>query len=334
MPKVSILMPVYNAGQYLSQALDSIISQRFRDWELILINDGSTDDSESIIRQHEDERIYYIKNPVNLKLIKTLNKGIDYCGGQYIARMDADDICYADRLGHQVAFMDSHPECLMCGTSATVIDGNGKKTGKIHNLADNDYLQINLMFSPPFIHPSVMIRREVLQQNRYDEAYKHAEDYELWCRIAKQGKIANIGSELLQYRWHESNVSVIHNDAQEELKNKIIKDELSRLDITPTEDELYYHRITFQLYNLGNKQDMSVDLFKEVSAWFAKLVKQNSIKQVYNQPALIAFLWARWIVLCISQKKYTKIMSPAFAKYSPDILTRLVKLILFLRKKQ
>lgn len=82
MPKVSILMPVYNAEQYLSQALDSIVSQSFEDWELILINDGSTDRSESIIMDYDDERIFYIKNPVNLKLIKTLNKGIDYCGGQ------------------------------------------------------------------------------------------------------------------------------------------------------------------------------------------------------------------------------------------------------------
>ena len=106
MPKVSILMPVYNAEQYLSQALDSIVSQSFEDWELILINDGSTDRRESIIMDYDDERIFYIKNPVNLKLIKTLNKGIDYCGGQYIARMDADDICHPDRLKRQVEFLD------------------------------------------------------------------------------------------------------------------------------------------------------------------------------------------------------------------------------------
>jgi len=334
MPKVSILMPVYNAGQYLSRALDSILAQGFRDWELILINDGSTDNSESIITQYDDERIYYIKNPVNLKLIKTLNKGIDYCGGQYIARMDADDICHPDRLKRQVEFLDSKPECLMCGTSAIVIDGNEKKTGKIRNLTDNDYLQISLMFSPSFIHPSMMIRSEVLQHNRYDEAYKHVEDYDLWCRIAKQGKIANIDSELFEYRWHDSNVSVVHNKAQEELKDKIIKDEISRLGIIPTEDELYFHKITFQLYNLGSRLDVSIDLFKEVSGWFSKLIHQNSIKQVYSQPALIAFLWSRWAVLCISQKKYVKIMSPSFASYNPAILSRLIKLILFLRKKQ
>ena len=334
MPKVSILMPVYNAGQYIAQAIESIISQSFKDWELILINDGSTDNSESVVMQYEDDRIYYIKNAENLRLIKTLNKGIDYCDGQYIARMDADDICLPDRLKQQVDFLDSHTDYLMCGTSASVIDNSGKKTGKIHNLTDNSYLQISLLFSPSFIHPSMMIRKEILQQNKYDEAYKHVEDYELWCRIARQGKIANIDKELLEYRWHDSNVSVLHSKVQDELKDKIIKEELKRLDITPTDNELYCHKITFRLYNLGNRQNTTVDIYQDVSNWFCKLIQQNQIKGIYNQSDLMAFLWSRWAVLCISQKNYSKIMSPSFATCKPDIIRQLIKLILFLRKKK
>lgn len=333
MPKVSILMPVYNAEQYLSQALDSIVSQSFEDWELILINDGSTDRSESIIMDYDDERIFYIKNPVNLKLIKTLNKGIDYCGGQYIARMDADDICHPDRLKRQVEFLDSHPQVLMSGTAAAVIDNSGKKTGNIHNLTSDDYLQINLMFSPSFIHPSMMIRTEVLKQNKYDEAYKHVEDYDLWCRIAKLGKVANIDDELLRYRWHDSNVSVLNSEVQCELKDELIKRELSRLDLIPIELELYCHKVTFQLYALGNKLDVPVDRFEDIANWFTKLIRQNEIKHIYLQPALVAFLWSRWAVLCISQKKYGKVLFPPFAKYNPAILSRLIKLIFFLRKK-
>lgn len=334
MPKVSILMPVYNAGKYISQAIESIISQSFKDWELILINDGSTDNSESIIMQYEDSRIYYIKNTENLQLIKTLNKGIDYCDGQYIARMDADDICLPDRLKQQVDFLDHHPDYLICGTSAIVVDNDGVKTGKIHNLTDNNYLQISLLFSPSFIHPSMMIRKEILQQNRYDEAYKHVEDYELWCRIAQQGKIANIGRELLKYRWHNTNISVVNNRAQDELKDKIIKDGLKRLDIVPTEKELFCHKITFQLYSLGNKQVISVDTYNEISEWFTKLISQNKIKNIYNQSDFIAFLWSRWMVLCISQKNYRKIITPSFVSFKPAIIARLIKLTLFLRKKK
>lgn len=332
MSKVSILMPVYNAGQYLSEAIDSICSQSFKDWELILINDGSTDNSETIISRYSDNRMYYIKNPVNLGLIKTLNKGIDFCGGEYIARMDADDISFPERLRKQIDFMDAHPDYLMCGTNAAVINSRGGRTGKIRNLPDNDLLQISLLFSPSFVHPSVMIRREVLLENRYDEAYKHVEDYELWCRIAKHGKVANLEDELLAYRWHDSNVSVLNNEIQDKLKDKIISDELGMLDITPTDEELFCHRITFSLYSLGNKQEVSVPRFNDISGWFSKLIRQNRIKRTYNQKGFVAFLWARWIVLCVSQKKYGGIIPP-FASLKPTVLMKLLKLMFFLRNK-
>jgi glycosyltransferase involved in cell wall biosynthesis len=332
MPKVSVLMPVYNAEAYLAEAIDSIIFQTFTDWELILINDGSTDNSEMIISRYSDNRIYYIKNPVNLGLIKTLNRGIDFCGGEYIARMDADDISFPERLRKQIDFLDAHPDYLMCGTNAVVINNQGDRTGKIRNLPDNDLLQINLLFSPSFVHPTVMIRREVLLENRYDEAYKHVEDYELWRRIAKQGKVANLGDELLAYRWHDSNVSVLNSKVQDKLKDKIISDELGTLDIALTDEELFCQKITFSLYSLGNKQEISVSQFNNISGWFSKLIRQNRIKRMYNQKDFIAFLWARWIVLCVSQKKYGRIIPP-FASLNPAVLIKLLELMLFLKKK-
>lgn len=334
MPKVSVLMPVYNAGQYLNQAIDSILAQSFKDWELILINDGSTDNSESIICRYDDERIYYIKNATNQGLIRTLNKGIGYCHGEYVARMDADDISHPDRFKYQVDFLDNHPVYIMCGTNATVIDNADNQTGKIRNFTDNDYLQVNLLFSPPFIHPSVMIRSEILQHNRYNERYKHVEDYELWTRIAKLGKIANISKELLEYRWHDSNVSVVNNEVQEELKDKVIANQLETLGIQPTKEELYYHKITFRLYQLGNKQNIDPISIKNISNWFSNILQHNKIKKVYKQSDLIAYLWSRWIVLCVSQKKYGEAFSPDFKTYNPSVLTKLLKLILFLRKKQ
>lgn len=333
MPKVSILMPVYNAEQYLAQALESIIYQDFKDWELILINDGSTDTSDAIIRQYEDERIYYIINEQNLGLIKTLNKGIHYCHGKYIARMDADDIAVADRLGRQVDFLNSHSDYLMCGTNAIVVDSNGRKTGSIKNLPDNDMLQVNLLFSVPFIHPTVMVHREVLQHNQYDEAYKHIEDYELWYRIAKLGKIANIDRNLLAYRWHDTNVSVVHDKEQERLKNDIICNQLKELDLVPTEKELYCHRITFRLYDMGKKQNVSVEQFEDVSDWFTKLLQQNKKKKIYKQADMQAFLWSRWAVLCISQKRYSKILFPRFRSFNPKVFVKFIKLLFFLKDK-
>lgn len=327
-------MPVYNAEQYLARAIDSIIAQTFKDWELILIDDGSRDDIMSVLSIYDDERIYYVKNPVNMGLIKTLNRGIDYCESEYIARMDADDIAHPDRLKHQVDFMDKHPQHLMCGTNAVVIDNNEQETGRIRNLTGNNFLQINLLFSPPFVHPSVIIRTEILQANRYDERYKHVEDYELWCRIARIGKVANIGKALLLYRWHDSNVSVLNSEAQDILKDKIIANELSRFDLEPTEEELYCHKITFNLYQLGKKKDIDISRFEDISNWFSKLLEKNKAKSIYKQSDFIAFLWARWIVLCVSQKKYSKALSPRFRSFNPSVLIKLLRLTLFLRKKQ
>jgi glycosyltransferase involved in cell wall biosynthesis len=329
-------MPVYNAGEYLVGALDSILAQTFRNWELILINDGSTDNSEDVIMryaQYEDNRIYYIRNTENLQLIKTLNKGIGYCQGEYIARMDADDVCFPDRLRVQVEFLDSHPDYLMCGTNAIVINNKGKKNGQIRNLPDNDYLQVNMLFSPPFIHPSVMVRREVLVRNPYNEAYKHVEDYDLWRRIARQGKIANLGKDLLAYRWHDNNVSALNDKVQDELKDRIICEQLGSLGIEPTEEELCCHKITFCLYKMGHRQDVSVSRSEAVSAWFTKLLQHNRVAGRYDQDYLKVFLWARWAVLCISQKRYLKILSPPFASYHPDVLVKFLKLLLYLERK-
>jgi len=333
MAKVSVLMPVYNAGKYLSKAIDSILSQTFTDWEMILINDGSTDNSEDIIAGYDDERIYYIKNPQNLGLIRTLNKAIDLCQGEYIARMDADDISLPDRLKKQVGFLDKHTGHIMCGTNAAVINNQEGIIGKIRNLSGNDFLQIHLLFSVPFIHPSMMIRKNVLQDNRYNEKYKHVEDYELWCRIARLGKIANLKDELFEYRWHDTNVSVLHSKIQEELKDKIIKDQLKKLDIYPTEEELYCHKVTFKLYNLGNKQNVPVNQFGAISKWFSRIITQNNIKKVYDHNHLVAFLWGRWTVLCISQNKKNQILSPDFISFKPAVFIKYINLLLFLRRK-
>lgn len=123
-------MPVFNASQFLKQAIDSIVVQSFFDWELIVINDGSTDNSEDIIASYTDSRIKYHKNESNIGLIASLNKGISFCTGEYIARMDGDDISMPNRLKKQLDFMDKHPHYAMCGGQADVIDNNGDKKVK------------------------------------------------------------------------------------------------------------------------------------------------------------------------------------------------------------
>lgn len=333
MPKVSILMPVYNAEKYLIEAIDSILNQTFRDWELIIINDGSTDRSRELLSQIADNRVIIVDNETNLGLINTLNKGINLCKGEYIARMDADDISTPERIEKQVQFMDSHPHHIMCGTNALVIDNSGKVTGKIRNLTNNQLLQINFLFSNPFIHPSMMIRRDILKNNPYDKQYKHIEDYELWCRIALLGEVANLEEDLLLYRWHDSNISVINAETQIRSKKEINKRQLERFGLTPDDSELYAHNITFNLYHLGTKQEISVDKVNDVEEWFNKLSIQNKKLNIFPQTDFTAFLWSRWLVLCLSQKRYNRILNPRFASYKAPIIKKLLGLVSHLKNK-
>jgi len=335
MPRVSVIMPVYNAARYLKEAIGSIVGQTYTDWELIIINDGSTDESNFIIGSYSDSRIRHYENGSNLGLIATLNRAINLCRGEYIARMDADDISLPERISSQLEFMEKNPEYAICGTNARIINEAGNTTGKILNLESNEYLQINLLFSVPFIHPSVMIRADVLKSNIFDSNFKHAEDYELWCRIARDHQVANISTFLLEYRWHNTNVSVIHKETQEKIKDKIICRELKeRLNLNPTEEELYLHKVSFKQKDVKEKGERKVFRdFNDLDDWFLNIKKANQEFHQYSPNSLTAYLWSRWIVLCISQKKYARIFKPRFLNLSPDILYRTFRLLLFFSKK-
>ncbi|MHB8170330.1 MAG: glycosyltransferase family 2 protein [Thermincolia bacterium] len=212
-PKVTVLMPVYNGEKYLGQAIESILAQTFTDLELLIINDGSTDGSKEIIESYEDSRIRLVNNEGNLKLIATLNKGFELAQGEYIARMDCDDISLPDRLAKQVAFMEAHPQVGVCGTWAHKIDSSGKIVGKLKRPAGNK-LEKFLWCPSPIIHPTAIIRNTVFKTLRYDQAYRDAEDYELWLRVSKVTKLYNLKEYLLLYRVHPASVTSVHRDVQ------------------------------------------------------------------------------------------------------------------------
>lgn len=327
-------MPVYNAERYLAEAIDSIIGQSFTNWELVVINDGSTDNSEKIIQSFNDPRIKYYKNEQNIQLIETLNRGIALCSGKYIARMDADDIAHPHRLKKQVEAMEADSRLTLCGTNAVVIDENGNETGKIVNPGNNSFLQISLLFTNPFIHPSMMIRRDRLGDDRFNAEALHVEDFELWTRLANRGRLANINRPLLKYRWHSSNVSVAHAKRQNEMKERIIGAQLDKqLNIAATDQEISIHRLTFNLYEFGKKKNISADKATEVARWFRKLSGQNRKLRRFSPSDFEAFLWCRWIVLCVCFNKKSKVFFPDFVRFTPAVIFKTLKLVLYLSRK-
>jgi len=206
-PKVSVLMSVYNGEAYLERSITSILSQTYRDFEFLIFNDASTDSTEAILKNVHDPRIKVITNTVNLGLTRSLNKGIGIARGKYIARMDADDLSLPFRFEIQVGFLDSHPEYAILGSSYLLIDQEGRTLSLVKVPVDDSQIRENLLKQNCFGHGSVMMRREAVQRvGGYDERFKCSQDYELWLRIVEAFKASNIEEAL--YCWRLSNDSI------------------------------------------------------------------------------------------------------------------------------
>ena len=201
-PKVSVLLPVFNADRYLRLAIDSILAQTFTDFELIIINDGSTDGSRQILESYVDPRIQLI-HQANAGLPISLNRAIKLARGQYLARQDADDVSLPSRLSEQVHFLDAHPHCALLGTAAQIIEEDTLSQRTLSHPTDNGEIQIKLLFYNCFVHSSVMLRKTALDQSGLypeDPNKFPPEDYDLWLRIAQHGNVNNLQKVLLHYR--------------------------------------------------------------------------------------------------------------------------------------
>ncbi|QHI28055.1 glycosyltransferase [Acinetobacter haemolyticus] len=217
---VSVVLPAYNAELYLREAIDSVLAQSFTDFELIIINDGSIDKTEDIILSYNDSRIVYVKNEKNLGLIGTLNKGMSLAKGKYIARMDADDICFPQRFAKQVDFLEKNQEYVICGAAAYRFYDH-ISDGKAFNPPLNDEnIRVRLFFNSAFIHPSVMFRTDVIRDHhlRFSDDYKYAEDYFFWMDLLKYGKGFNLKEKLLYYRVVATSQTAVGNSNVEKRK--------------------------------------------------------------------------------------------------------------------
>lgn len=211
-PLVSVVMPVHNGGKFVEEAVESILTQTLPDFEFIIINDGSTDDTSVLLNRYAraDSRVR-IYNQAKLGLIASLNKGCSVAVGKYIARMDADDVAFPDRFERQVGFLERHPEIAVLGAAAEVIDANGKRIGEIRHPTDDREIDKALLNSCCFAHPTIMMRKEVFRAvGGYVKTFVDAEDYDLWLRIAERYKLANLPEPVLRYRFHTNQVSVVN----------------------------------------------------------------------------------------------------------------------------
>ena len=224
-PEISVIMPVYNGEKYLIEAIDSILNQTYINFEFIILNDGSIDRTEEIILSYDDSRIVYVKNEENLQIVKTLNIGITLAKGKYIARMDADDISYPERLKKQYEFLEEHSNVSVLGTERVVINEWGKVqlSANIVPLTPK-ICEWTILFYSPTIHPSTMMRKEdILDIGGYcaKKEVEYVEDLKLWVDLIEKGyKIMNLSEPLIKYRVHSTSTTEKYQYTQ--FKNKHI----------------------------------------------------------------------------------------------------------------
>lgn len=275
---VSVVLPAYNAELYLKEAIDSILEQTFTDFELIVLNDGSSDSTEDIILSYTDSRIVYVKNQENLGLIGTLNKGISLAKGKYIARMDADDISVINRFEMQVRFLEENREYIICGTQANRFYNSVFESKAFNAPVNDESIRIKLLFNSGFIHPSVMFRASPVWENnlKFNDGYKYAEDYYFWLELLKYGKGYNLKEKLLYYRVVDNSQTAIGNSSFEKRKEvigNIHRKYLQNLNIQLDDDEV---DLLFYLSNVERIKLLDFDKFdlKFILNFFNKIRKE------------------------------------------------------------
>ncbi|MFW2555408.1 glycosyltransferase family 2 protein [Aliarcobacter butzleri] len=296
---ISVILPVYNGREYLSEAIESILNQTYTNFEFIIINDGSKDDSLQIIKEYErkDERIVVISRE-NKGLISTLNEGIANAKGKYIARMDQDDISLPRRFEEQIKFLEKNLEIGVCGTWVEVF-GDNRNPILWKMPINDDELKVRLLFSVTFAHPSVMMRKGLINQYnlRYNEKYINAEDYKFWLDFSKYTKFVNIPKVLFRYRYLETSISRVADNAKDEHRYKtissIFKEVLDELNIKNTEEENRLH-FTIGLNERISKVDINLKL---LNSYLNKLIDANKKKQVFNQKYLEQFLAKKFLIV-------------------------------------
>ncbi len=277
-PKVTVLMPVYNGEKYLAEAIESILNQTYKDFEFLIINDGSTDRSAEIIQSYKDSRIRVVHNPKNIKLIATLNKGLELARGEYIARMDCDDICLPNRLQFQVKYMDEHPEVGVLGSRVRNVNEMKDFISEPQRPLTHYGNQWILLFKTSLMHPTVIFRKKlVIDLGGYSKNALHSEDYELWSRLSEHTIIRQQPNVLVILRKHDSNVGKRYRDIQ--LKTSM---NTSMLNILKIVDKKELTKIE-DIFKFVRNRDFTlldnIDVYKSLFNIYFKFTLKNNLSQ-------------------------------------------------------
>jgi glycosyltransferase involved in cell wall biosynthesis len=277
-PRIAVVLPVYNGEKYIAEAIQSVLSQTFTDFELLVIDDGSTDRTREVLSGFTDARMRVIHFPAHRGLVPALNTGIRGSRSEFIARMDADDICMPQRFERQVAFLRSHVQIGLCGTWTRSF---GDETVEMRPPIKPEDVRARLFFGWAIDHPSILMRRDFLEQHglMYDDRFQHVEDFDFFIRAAEVTNLANVPEVLLHTRAHPQEVSVIHRSEQLPTETRLLARQLRSLIPDATQEEESFH-----LRLLTGTVDASTSLTR-AGQWLVRLDRANQERSRYDQAA-------------------------------------------------
>ncbi|MEO6883800.1 MAG: glycosyltransferase [Bacteroidia bacterium] len=268
-PLVTVLMPAYNASSFLEEAIESILNQTYKNIDFLIINDGSTDNSLTIINNYKDSRIRVISYKENRGIIETLNDGLTKAKGKYIARMDADDYSMPQRILKQVQLLENNPRV---GIVGTYIQKNKKQVYRKRILNSNE-IKARLFFDNILSHPTIMFRSDILKKSNlnYDKNYPHAEDYAFWINAFDSTDYALIPEMMLRYRQHAEQISVVKRETQLASVFDVHSNLFSKMGINPNKKESYIHQKIFFI-----DYSYEPEFLTSVENWLLKLKNANN----------------------------------------------------------
>ncbi len=293
-PTLSIIMPVYNAEAYLREAVESILAQTYTDYELIIVEDGSTDNSPEIIESFTDSRIQRLYNDGNKGIVFTRNRGMAAARGRYIAPFDADDIAHPEKYAKQIQFLEENPEYGLLGTWAKLIDGKGNTLSEKWKVnAPPERIPPILLFRNYFVQSSVVLRREAIPKGGYEKGLDAVEDYRMWTQVAQNWKVWNYPEYLINYRIHDQGISIRQEEQISHKDYLIFKKLYNYLKINLKENQ---YRLLQQIrsgHPIADKNSL-----QEIESILLLLLQQNAQLRIYDQTQLKKAVQNRWLKVC------------------------------------
>jgi glycosyltransferase involved in cell wall biosynthesis len=306
-PKITVLMAAFNSSAYISEAISSILSQTFQDFELLIINDGSGDNTVNIINSFKDERIRLLHNSQNKGLVYTRNRALEEARGDYIAVLDSDDVALPDRLHLQYEFMTDNLPTALCSGHAEIIDEKGALTGEKFIVPTGKHVEMHMLFGNPFIHSSAIFNTAAFRELNGYRNYAPAEDFDLFLRIAEKYPVTNIDHVLVKYRKHGDNTSISKLYAIRETETKILRDIYKRLQMDQDETftEIHYNVFT---------RNYQANTLNEFLGVFHAFKQANRRSKRYPKDPFEAYLFNKWYDLITLKKAGREALPLLFKK--------------------